>query len=178
MFRFQDVGQALAAQRCAAGTGLTESLKADTVCLPSGSVIKSCAKDRIPFTPPDFLLFSHCSLRPHPVLRCIGCERIAPVTHQDQATWRCSAVALAAQAAPEERWCRFVSNALHRFVAADLPAPTPCWLTLQAIRLTARGTASGIPFRLVAQAPGPLPDLPPPSTLMQNNAPDRTVGAP
>jgi hypothetical protein len=40
----------------------------------------------------------------------IGCERIAPVTHQDQASGPVAAIALAAQAAPEERWFRFVSN--------------------------------------------------------------------
>jgi hypothetical protein len=76
---------------------------------------------------------------------------------------RWSAFALAVFAAPEERWCRFVSNGFHRLVAAGFPAPTPGWLTLQAIRLTARVTANGSPFRLVARCPGPLPGLPPPS---------------
>ena len=76
---------------------------------------------------------------------------------------RWSAFALAAFAAPEERWCRFVSNGFHRLVAAGFPAPIPGWLTLQVIRLTARVTANGSPFRLVARCPGPLPGLPPPS---------------
>ena len=48
-------------------------------------------------------------------------------------------------AAPEERWCRFVSNGFHRLVAAGLPAPTPGWLTLQAIRFTARVASPAVP---------------------------------
>jgi hypothetical protein len=39
-------------------------------------------------------------------------RRIAPDTHLDQATSLTTAFALAAFAAPEERWCRFVSNGL------------------------------------------------------------------
>lgn len=47
-------------------------------------------------------------------------------------------------AAPEEPWCRFVSNGLHRLVAAGIPAPTPCWLTSRAIRIAARSMISMI----------------------------------
>jgi hypothetical protein len=39
-------------------------------------------------------------------------------------------------------------------------APTPGGLALQAIRVAARVTANGIPFRLVAGAPGPFPERP------------------
>lgn len=60
-------------------------------------------------------------------------------------------------AAPEEYWCRFVSNGFHRLVAAGFPAPTLGWLTLQAIRFTARVTANGIPFRLVARGSSSRP---------------------
>jgi hypothetical protein len=36
--------------------------------------------------------------------------------------------------------------------------PTPCWLALQAIRLVARATVNGIPFRLVAVCQAPYSD--------------------
>jgi len=39
-------------------------------------------------------------------------RRIAPDTHQDQASGVAAAFALAAFAAPEKRWCRSVSNGL------------------------------------------------------------------
>jgi hypothetical protein len=39
-------------------------------------------------------------------------RRIAPDTHLDQAISLTTAFGLAAFAAPEERWCRFVSNGL------------------------------------------------------------------
>jgi len=39
-------------------------------------------------------------------------RRIAPDTHQDQASGVAAAFALAAFAAPEKRWCRTVSNGL------------------------------------------------------------------
>jgi len=39
-------------------------------------------------------------------------RRIAPDTHQDQASGDDAASALAAFAAPEKRWCRTVSNGL------------------------------------------------------------------
>jgi len=67
-------------------------------------------------------------------------------------------------AAPEKRWCRFVSNCCnHSFCGYRHAVPTPRWLTLQAIRLTAQVTASGIPFSFLAVAPDPLPGLPLPS---------------
>jgi len=43
-------------------------------------------------------------------------------------------------AAPEERWCRFVSNCCnHNFRGCRLSAQTPRWLTLQAIRFYCSG---------------------------------------
>jgi hypothetical protein len=76
---------------------------------------------------------------------------------------RCSAFALAAFAAPEERWCRFASNSYHSFRGYRLAVPTPRWLALQAIRFAARATANGIPFSFMANLPTPLPGLPLPS---------------
>jgi hypothetical protein len=49
------------------------------------------------------------------------------------------------------------------FMAAGIPAPIPCWLTLQAIRFATRVTDSGIPFSFMACRPDPLPELPLPS---------------
>lgn len=88
------------------------------------------------FTSPSQLLTA-------PVSSKYGCERIAPATHQDQvisngllSPWR-------SLPPPEEPWRRFVSNGFHRRVAAGFPSPTPGWLTLRAIRCTARATAQG-----------------------------------
>lgn len=63
-------------------------------------------------------------------------------------------------AAPEERWCRFVSNCCnHSFCGYPISVPTPRGLALQAIRFAARATAGGIPFRLMAGAPDPISGL-------------------
>src|SRR5512135_2856752 len=94
-----------------------------------------------------------------------GCERIAPATHQDQAL----AMFCLCPGGPGRPRRTLVPLRVqwysHRFVAAGVLAPTPRWLALQATRFTARVTADGIPFRLVAGAPGPFPGLPPPSKL-------------
>ncbi len=91
---------------------------------------------------------------------------------------RCSAFALAAW--PPQKNVGAASCPIDVITDSWLPtsAPTPCWLTLQAIRFTARVTADGIPFRLVAGAPGPLPGLPPPSKLMRSSVPHQRVCSP
>jgi hypothetical protein len=50
-------------------------------------------------------------------------------------------------AAPEKRWCRFVSNGYHRLMATGYPAPTPGWLTLQAIRFYCSGDGGRHPIQ-------------------------------
>jgi hypothetical protein len=53
-----------------------------------------------------------------------GCEAIAPVTHQDLAIGQVRQTTLAACAAPEKRWYRYVSNLITvRVVAAFRPQP-------------------------------------------------------
>ena len=62
-------------------------------------------------------------------------------------------------AAPEERGCRFVSNGFYRLVAAGFPAPTPGWLTLRAIRFTARVDGERHPIQALGSLSRPLAGL-------------------
>jgi hypothetical protein len=63
---------------------------------------------------------------------------------------RCSAFALAAL--PPQKIVGAASRPIDvaQIHGYRIPMPTPCWLTLQAIRLVARATAYDIPFRLMA----------------------------
>lgn len=118
-----------------------------------------------------------CNNRPHPFLQSMAAnESRQPPIRIKRSAMRC--LRPGGLAAPEEPWCRFVSNGFYRLVATGFPVPTPGWLTSQAIRFTARVTANGIPFRLVAHRPGPLSGLPSPSLLMQSSASHLRVGAP
>ena len=88
-----------------------------------------------------------------------GCERIAPVTHQDQASGGAAAFALAAW--PPQKNVGAASRPMDfaQTHGYRIPMPTPCRLALQAILLVARATAYGIPFRLMAAAPDPISGL-------------------
>ena len=87
-------------------------------------------------------------------------RRIAPDTHQDQASGDDTACRPGGFAAPEKRWCRTVSNG---FITdpwlPGSPAPIPGWLTLRAIRLYCKSvTAARHPIQtkwLSLQSPNP-----------------------
>jgi len=100
----------------------------------------------------------------HPFLHSFGCDSsIAPVTHQDQAL-PCSAAALAAIAAPEERWFRTPSkgNTTHSVCGCRYH-----WLQSQAgstrgrYESGCRVGAPGVPFRHMAHLSSPQSGLNP-----------------
>lgn len=64
-------------------------------------------------------------------------RRIAPDTHQDQASGPVTACRPGSFAAPENVGAETCPIVHHRSVAAEISAPIPCWLTLGEIRNTA-----------------------------------------
>ena len=89
-------------------------------------------------------------------------RRIAPDTHQDQASGDDAACRPGGFAAPEERWCRSASNGFITDPWLPASAPIPCWLALRAIRFHCKSvTATRHPIQTQwLSLQSPIPGLP------------------
>lgn len=109
----------------------------------------------------DFQTFQHpLAVADHARFFKSWLRRIAPVTHQDQASGAESTCRPGGFAAPEKRWCRNVSNGFITDPWLPVsPAPIPCWLALRAIRCYCKSvTAARHPIQtkwLLLQTPNP-----------------------
>ena len=107
-------------------------------------------------------------------------RRIAPDTHQDQASGDETACRPGGFAAPEERWCRSASNGLITLqMVADPLAPILVWLASQAIRVVVQTVmATDVQFIQVGLIPVSCPGSSSPSKLMRNSALHQTAFPP
>jgi len=85
-------------------------------------------------------------------------RRIAPGTHQDQASGNDANLSPWRLHRPRRTLVpQRVQWVNHRSLAAEVPAPIPCWLTLRAIRVCCKSvTAPGVQFRSVGSNSSPL----------------------